>query len=388
LNLFLFSLPLAYITAVREITLGLAVFFWLLLMLLHRRILWPSTPLDWPVLFWLVCVFLSLIWAVNPVYSFKEIKGDVLKGLLVFYLLVSAAQDADYRKQVLFTLILGNLLMLGYGFWDFWQAGGSLSDYSLIRARSLHQGYPEFGAYLITVLPVFLISFFSPLLKSFRWFLGPLIILNFVTVYITFGRAMWLAAALELLLAGWLADKKKIVLLCLSLLLVFALIVPKSVWFHGERLPVPGETASPKIGGTGGDLIEIWKLALTFFQERPLQGIGYGRNSFSEAFPHFRATHQPLLWHAHNTFLNIAFQTGIQGLLAFLWLIGAVLYQTWRRGRAGLASWSGLFNRAVWVMVIGFFIRNCFDDLYVDDNLLLFWFLIGAALASPRPSSS
>ena len=41
---FSFSLPLAHITAVREITLGLGVFFWVLLMLLNRRILWPRTP--------------------------------------------------------------------------------------------------------------------------------------------------------------------------------------------------------------------------------------------------------------------------------------------------------------------------------------------------------
>ena len=150
----------------------------------------------------------------------------------------------------------------------------------------------------------------------------------------------------------------------------------------------PEEISSQEIGGTGGDLIEIWKLAFHFFPERPFQGIGYGRNSFSEAFPHFRASHQPLLWHAHNTFLNIAFQTGIQGLLAFLWLIGVILVQTFRRGKNGPTSWSGLLNQAVWVMVIGFFIRNCFDDMYVEDSLLLFWFLVGAALTSGEPQRS
>lgn len=380
LNLFLFSLPLAHITAVRESTLFLGVFFWLLLMLLNRRILWPRTPIDWPLFFWLACVFVSLLWAVNPAYSFKKIQGDVLKGILVYYLMVYAGQDPDQRKQLFFSLTIGNTLMIVYALWDFWQAGGSFGSYE-IRARSLHQSYPEFGTYLITVLPFFLISFFSPLSKQLRWFWGIWVVMGLFCIYITFGRAMWLAAAVELLLVVWMVNKKKLVLVFLLSLLLLPLVMPKTVWFHGEQIPQSGEVSPQKIGGTGGDLIEIWKLAFAFFRERPFQGIGYGRNSFSEAFPHFRASHQPLLWHAHNAFLNIGFQTGIQGLAAFLWLVGAVLYQTYRRGKAGLSSWAGSINLAVFIMVIGFFIRNCFDDLYVDDNLLLFWFLIGAALS-------
>ena len=31
-------------------------------------------------------------------------------------------------------------------------------------------------------------------------------------------------------------------------------------------------------------------------------------------------------------------------------------------------------------MVVGFLIRNFFDDFFVDDNALMFWFLIGTAL--------
>lgn len=381
LNLFLFSLPLAYITAVREILLGLGVFFWILLMILNRKLLWPRTPLDWPLLFWLVCVLISLFWAVNPAYSFKKIQGDVLKGLVVYFLLAYAAQGEDRKKQLLFSLSAGNLLMILYGFWDFWQTGGSLTDYSMVRARSLHQGYPEFGTYLITVFPFLLVSFFAFSGRRIRWIFAVLSILNLFSIYLTFGRAMWLAAGAELLLVSWFLNRKKIVLVGLSVILIFALAIPKSVWFHGETLPGQQEWNLEKMGGTGGDLVEVWRLALNFLKERPFQGVGYGRNSFSEAFPDFRASHQPLLWHAHNTFLNIVFQTGLQGLLAFLWLIGAILYYAFRRSKVASSSWTGMFNLSLMVMVIGFFIRNFFDDLYVDDNLLLFWLLVGASFS-------
>jgi O-antigen ligase len=384
LNLFLFSLPLAYITAVREILLGLGVFFWILLMVAQRKFLWTRTSLDWPLLFWVICVIVSLFWAVNSAYSFKKIQGDVLKGLIVFYLLAYATRKEEQKKLLIFSLSAGNLLMVLYGLWDFWDTGGSLTDYSIVRARSLHQGYPEFGTYLITVLPFFLVLFLTFFREKIGWLFAVFCLINFLSIYLTFGRAMWLASGAELLLVAWFLNRKKIVLVCLSVILIFALAVPKSVWFHGENLPGKKEWNLGKMGGTGGDLIEVWKLSLKFFKERPFQGIGFGRNSFSEAFPDFRASHQPLLWHAHNTFLNVAFQTGLQGLLAFLWLIGAILYFTFRRSRSDLDTWAGIFNISVMIMVTGFFIRNSFDDLYVDDTLLLFWFLVGTAFSSPE----
>jgi O-antigen ligase len=99
------------------------------------------------------------------------------------------------------------------------------------------------------------------------------------------------------------------------------------------------------------------------------------------AFTEFRASHQPLLWHAHNTFLNIFFQTGLQGLAVFLWLVISILYFIFQRSKEGLASWPGMLAMAALIMVLGFFVRNGFDDFYVDDNALMFWYLIGGALA-------
>lgn len=32
-------------------------------------------------------------------------------------------------------------------------------------------------------------------------------------------------------------------------------------------------------------------------------------------------------------------------------------------------------------MIIAFFVRNLYDDFFIDDSALLFWFLSGAVLA-------
>jgi O-antigen ligase len=383
LNLFLFALPLAAITAVREITLGLAVFFWLAAMVWQRRLLILRTPLDLPLLALVAMALLSLVWAVNPAYSFKEIRGELLKGLLVFYLAVYALQTTERLQQTWLVLLAGNLLLLGYAFWDFHQAGGILTDY-YIRARSLHSGYGTFGTYLITVFPYLLVLLLGAPLDRLKK-IGVLALAAGTAgcIYITFGRAMWLAAGLELLLVAGLLKKKKVLLLLLVLGIAAAAALPRTVRFHGERLPAAADGVTQNLGGTGGDLIAIWKLAGRHILENPFRGIGFGRHSFSEAFTDFRARHQPLLWHAHNTLLNITFQTGIQGLLALLWVVAVVLHQTLRPpGQGSPSPWAGLFSLATGVMVCGFLVRNFFDDFFVDDNALLFWFLLGGALGN------
>ncbi|RPH86834.1 MAG: hypothetical protein EHM75_07000, partial [Desulfobacteraceae bacterium] len=215
-----------------------------------------------------------------------------------------------------------------------------------------------------------------------------LLTLNLLAIYITFGRAMWIAAATEFVLIGWIGKSKKILVGALVGLLLFVIFVPKTVCLHGERLSVSAPGTNMAMGGTAGDLLDIWKLAFTYIQARPFQGIGFGRSSFSDAFPDFRAQHQPMLWHAHNTLLDFTFQTGIQGLAALLWVMGVACFHCFRRGRPGIDPWVRSFSLATGVMVAGFLIRNFFDDFFVDDNALLFWFLIGTALGSSRIQSS
>jgi O-antigen ligase len=388
LALFLFALPLASITAVREILLGAAAFFWLAAMLIGRRILIPRTPLDLPLLCLVAVSFISLFWAINPAYSFKEIKGELLKGCLVFYLAAYSAGRPERHPAIWLILVCGNLLLVSYALWDFWQAGGHLAGY-YIRAGSLHAGYGEFGTYLITVFPFLLILALGRpgLSKKNLGGLLPLLALNLLGIYITFGRAMWIAAAVEFFLIGWIGHRKKILLGATAGLLLFLVFIPRTVCLHGERLSFSAPGTNTVVGGTAGDLLDIWKLAFHYIQERPFQGIGFGRSSFSDAFPEFRAQHQPMLWHAHNTLLDFTFQTGIQGLLALLWVMGAAGFYCFRRGGPGIDPWVRNFSLATGVMVVGFLIRNFFDDFFVDDNALMFWFLIGTALGSSKIQS-
>jgi O-antigen ligase len=383
LNLFIFALPFAAITAVREITFGLAIFFWLILMVFRKKILWPRTPMDFPYILWVIMAFLSILTATNPAYSFKEVRGEVLKCLLLFYLVYFfySSNSENKVRQSFIILILSNIIMVIFGIYDFWNLGGSLSSY-LIRASSLHYVYGAFGTYLIIFFPFLIVSRSFSFLSKFKLPLLALVLLNILCVFLTLGRAMWVALAMEIFLLGIVFKKKRFLVSLLIIIALFIFLVPKAVWFHGENLDKPDRPVSSQLSGTLGDLIDIWKLMGSFLQERPFQGIGYGRNSFSETFQEFRAKHQPMLWHAHNMFLDITFQTGVQGLTAFLFLIAIIFSVIYKRWKNNQGAANRLLLISLGIMMIGFFTRNFFDDYYANDSALFFWYMIGAILGS------
>jgi O-antigen ligase len=164
-----------------------------------------------------------------------------------------------------------------------------------------------------------------------------------------------------------------------GLCLVAALLVLVPGARHGERWQQLWENPA-RVGGTAGDLIAAWRHSLGEIADHPFRGIGLGRHSFSKAYPDFRARHQPLLWHAHNMFIELALQIGVQGLFAILWAFAALVAVLWPHAPPRRGDAAGLFGLATAVMVVGFSVRNLADDFFVDDSALLFWLLAGLAL--------
>ena len=64
--------------------------------------------------------------------------------------------------------------------------------------------------------------------------------------------------------------------------------------------------------------------------EHPLEGAGFGRGVMSKADRDLIPEDNPMLWHAHNIFLNYGLQMGLPGMLALAWVIFCLLREYWR----------------------------------------------------------
>ena len=372
-------LPIRETESIRSFSMGIPLGLWIVKMILQRRWLKQKTPLDIPILLFTVVGALSLITAVDLRYSADEFQGEWLTGIVLFYLVVNNFRE-EQLKYLLGALLLGNLVMVSYGIFDFFYRGGSLFSYQ-VRAGSLHSGFGTFGTYLITILPYLLMAVFFVRKISNRLTLLLLLFLNFFALYLTHSRGSWVAAIVLLLLAGWRFLPKKILIVSLATAAVlFFFLAPQKIIKHHAGIISSG--APPTSIETGQARWELLKFSLEKIKENPFQMLGFGRRSFVKKYHDFYLQYKgALLWHAHNTFLNIALQTGIQGLVIFCFLIYKLI--KYCSGRANLENslLPKYFLLATLLMVITFFVRNLSDDFFIDDSSLLFWFLSGAAVS-------
>jgi O-antigen ligase len=122
----------------------------------------------------------------------------------------------------------------------------------------------------------------------------------------------------------------------------------------------------------------LWPEVLERIGERPMLGYGFGRGMLRAALR--KDLRDGNLWHSHNLVLDVALQSGLIGLL----LLGTLLFLTLRRGWGlahsgeGAAAACGI---ALIAVVIGMIMRNMTDVLWVRQNALLYWGIVGTLLA-------
>jgi O-antigen ligase len=325
----------------------------------------------------------SLFFAVDLKYSLRELRAEVVKGLILFFAAAQFVQAEEHIEQAWSALLTGAAIMSLAGVALFFTYGGNPLE-PFVRSGSLHNGSGGVSTYLVTVWPYLLLSLLVYGGMT-RWLVMlPLATLSACAAYLTYSRAAWLAMVVQLGLCVLVVGRHRLRNVMLGL--VACLIIITGLWMapgssHGERwtrlLQDPQQ-----VGGTAGDLLALWRHSLCEISQHPLKGIGLGRQSFSKAFRDFRQKHQPLLWHAHNMFFDLALQLGVQGLLAILAVMLALVVTLWPRSPPAAGDTVDLLCAATAIMVIGFCLSNLFDDFFADDGSQFFWLLTGLALGA------
>ena len=352
---------------------------WIIKMGIQRRWLFCRTPLDFPLALYSLVVVLSLVTAVDFRYSLEEVVGEWAAGMLLFYTVVNNFRE-EHMKYLLGALLLGNLLMIAVGIWEFFAFGAFLSGYAF-RMRSLHSGFGTFSTYLITVLSYLSLALFYLRKPRQSLALGTLLVLNLFALYLTRSRGAWIAVVALVVGIGWIffSHKKFLLLAGLTALGLFSLFSSSELMRHYTSFKAPSgleskiETAQARLVLTKFVVKKIW--------ENPFQMLGFGQRSFVKKYPDIYLQYKGAqLWHAHNVFLDIAVQMGLQGLAFFLFFLYKLLKYYYERSKQELLPLKRYYLLATLLMVIILFTRCFSDDFFIDDSALLFWFLTGLAL--------
>ena len=373
--LFVASLPFHHLHTFRSTALGVAALAtfvsggWRELLLL---------PLKAPWWTWIIVAGVSVVFALQPRVSLSEYRYEVLYTFGAWATCYTLARRHDGARWLSRALVATTLVALVVGLALFapeqrWFDLGRFGDVGTV------------STYFVMVLPLFLLFALRSAPRSAER-TGALVVAGacIAAGALTLNRTFWLAAAAEITIFAlfsmryWSWRYRKASMLGVGAL-VATLALVQVLTASESRMAI----AAP-----GGDVWnflssdprgDLWQFAVSRIAQHPWIGAGLGKwtsaGFFVEQFD------DPLLMHAHNTFLNRALETGLPGLAAFVYLLLSVAIACRRVARSGDADTAAI-GAAGLALIIGVVVKNLTDDFFVRQNALLFWALVGAGLGA------
>lgn len=342
---------------------------------------------------YLAVVCISLVVATSRAETLKEIV-KWSEVLVVTAAALCLVRGRERTRLVAWALILAGVAeaVLGYGQWVF--STGDLGPGSTsIRVFGTFAQPNPYAGYLNFALPLALALVFFGEDARERWVAGAAAVLLLGAQVLANSRGGLLglvAAVVVLAVVGWrrerLAGWALLIGMPVAAVAWFAHVIPARIEDAVLRQFRLGDL-SLSSGVTQANLstderLAHWLAGLRMFAAHPVLGVGAG--DYNAAYARFAVPGWPEpLGQAHNYYINVAAETGIIGLLAFLALTALTIYLGWRVAHAAV-----LARESSRALALGFFavlvalaVHNLTDDLFVHAMELLVALCIGSLLA-------
>ncbi|HET7400280.1 MAG TPA: O-antigen ligase family protein [Usitatibacter sp.] len=329
---------------------------------------------------WALLAIASVAWSERPAYSATELRAELLYATLSLAVFFVGASSGARLRTWWCVLMAGSALAFA----------APLLEHLLGVRFSRHDldgGPGPWSTHLVLIAPLFVgLAWTGPWsARRHPLALAAAIGLLVFSAWTTGNRIVWVALAAELgtvaLLHGALAPPRGprgrsiVVLVSLAAALV-AVALPASIIERSERY-FPGRSGVTQLQHDARPA--LWAAAWDKFRERPLLGHGFGREILESTFLAHTPPDQPepTLQHAHNTFIDIALETGLAGVALFVALLLALARVHVRLMRDPALATLGIIGLG---SIAGYVVKNLTDDFFHRHNALLFW-AIQAALA-------
>ncbi|UCC62083.1 MAG: O-antigen ligase family protein [Anaerolineae bacterium] len=401
LYLLIFAVPFG---SLREISLGgmtvgaaEALIGLMLAAWLARLLAYPQETLRWPpltlsLLIFLGAALLSLPGALSLRYSLKElIKWTEVLGL---YVLTTNVLDRRRARTLVFCILLAGTASALHGWYQFFTRSGPegfLLFGRFMRAYGTFEQPNPYAGYLGLIAPLAL-SLALP-----GWpvgqFKGERAKGRGLVEFLFYGgalAAMVAAMAMSRSRGAWLGFAVAAVAViaargCRAAAALAALAVVGGLGLALGSLPsAPQALAQPltnllpyvrpfdvrgvEVTDANFAVVERmahWQAGWRMWTEHPWRGVGIG--NYEPVYPaYYIPPWKEPLGHAHNTYLNVAAETGLIGLLAYLILWAAAFWQAARAIRH-MSGWGRAASIGVLGVLVHLSAHNFFDNLFVHN---------------------
>ena len=388
---------------VTEVLVALVLLVWFMRMVVQReiRVVWPRLTLSLLIFLGVLC--LSLLGAPSLQHGVKEIVKWA--EILALYVLVANEMDETWSKVLCFALLGTGALAALQGIYQFFFRVGP-EEFVLfgrfMRAYGTFEQPNPYAGYLGLTLPLavgLVLAAVVPMGKRIRgWWLvwavgcGALMLAALVMSWSRGAQIGFVAAVAVMGIAIVTRSGRGVVLgATFAALLVYALLIggisvvpPSVVQRFSDFVPYVGVGDVRGVEVTDANFAVLermahWQSALEMWTDHPWLGVGIG--NYEPVYGQYALPLWPLaLGHAHNYYLNIAAESGVVGVGAYLlvWvsaLLGA--YQATRRA----SGWYWGIALGVLGVLVHLSVHNFFDNLYVHDMYLQVAILLGVGAA-------
>jgi O-antigen ligase len=381
-----------------QVMLALTIGSWLLRGLARREINIPFVPLLWPLTIFVGWATISLLWAPSYEYAVPEVIKWI--EIILVMLMVVDARDRWSASWVIAGVLASGVFQASLGIWQYGLRGIGPETFRisghLYRAYGTFEQPNPYAGYIGLIWPIaagLLIGQISNLKSQIRsatcaLLLAICVLLLVAALVFSWSRGAWMGA--------------------LAAVVVMAAALPRRVWLGvgGVALAIAMLLSANTIGllpnairsrltdftqqvqvfdvrGVGIndanyavlERLAHWQAAGEMIRYHPWTGVGF--SNYEPTYAHYALMNWPIsLGHAHNYYLNVTAELGIPGLLAYLLMWGANLWQTVRALRRG-SGW----QRGLALGLLGAWthlsVHHLFDNLYVNNTHLLFGALLG-----------
>jgi len=367
-----------------EMMIGGLFIIWLVSRIRINQVQFKKATFFLPVFLIFLGVTLTTLFSVDAITSAGIWKSWFIIPLIFFIIIISNLKSKEQVRDILFALFLSGtgVALVAFFYW----LNNNLTYDGRLRAFYLSPNYLAMYLSPILILSFYLYSAFKK--KISRVLLFTASCLLFIVIYLTYSYGAWLGIGgalifllIKLFRSRTPKNKRRFFYLTSFFLLLFFLAF---LWqIPSQKFQGLLDFSYP----AWQSRLIIWQSAGEIIKDHSLIGIGPGM--FQKYYLDYQAKFPPYLEWAvpqpHNLFLAFWLQTGLLGLIGFIWL----LVQFFRSVRSSTPIRSPtpkkLLSIVLTAAMIYILIHGLVDTTYWKNDLaIIFWLLIALSYTSDR----
>jgi len=349
------------------------------------RLTEDQARLGWGLLIYLLAAGMSVSVSPDAGVSLREIQRLPLNGLILFLILAKGQGSPVRLRHYVMALVCASGLVAGYGLIGLFSGRAQLAGIP----TSVYAWKNELG-YLLAVsitIVIWKLLTTSDRIQRAGWAI--LALAQFWLLILSYTRAALVAVIVSTLILTVALRRMKVLLVCIVAFMTLLAVSGQRIVTRHLSIVQPSTYVAGNLSGR----VDLWGGTLAMIKRQPLRGYGFGAPLFARTARAFadqtgdaRAT---LGSHAHNLFLEAAFETGLFGLAALSLLGGTVAWVLIKRCRVSQSRDAPRREIAVLFLAIYavMIVISMTDYLLLDRFGVLGWTLFACtgALASETP---